>query len=244
MKVMLTVCFCMLLVFLWVPSWAAGSVDESPCDTGVPADTAAEEIVAAYIEAIGGLDAVKAVDYKRITYRIHMIGRESYLMERTWTRPNTMKTGRPGAATYTLTEGERSWRVSSGERQELPSHVARSMSRQADIEGPLVDPVEKGVTLVYSGVVRYDLAELVRIIATFPGGSQWEFFFDTNTGLLRKETRPSFVMRNGRISRGADVTLLYYDYRPVEGILVPHLWIQSADSHTHLFVVEDIETRK
>lgn len=165
-------------------------------------------------------------------------------MERTWTRPNSMQTGSPGATTYTLTEGERSWRVTPEGRRELPSAIARSLAKQADIDGPLVDPVEKGVTLAYAGVVRYDMVDLHRVTATFTDGVQWEYFFDARTGLLRRMTQPSFVMLNDQITRGPDAHYFYYDYRTVAGVLYPHLWVQSADDHTHAFVVEHMQVRK
>ena len=231
----LTACAYLLIASLWMPSSLYGSVT---------ADTSAEDIVAAYIEAIGGVDAVKAVVGKRMTYRVHMFGRESYLMERIWTRPNSMQTGSPGATTYTLTEADRSWRVTPEERRELPALVARSLARQADIDGPLVDPTEKGVTLAYSGIVSYDLVELHHVTATFSDGVQWEYYFDAHTGLLRRLTQPSFMMLNDRITRGPDAHHFYYDYRAVGGVLYPHLWVQSTDDHTHVFVVEDMELRK
>ena len=211
---------------------------------GASADTSAEGVVAAYVAAIGGVDAVRAVAMRRMTYRVHVFGRDSYVMERTWTRPATMQTGDPRGTTYTLTEGERSWRVTGEGRRELPSQLARSLSRQADIDGPLIDPVEKGVTLSYVGIVRYDMVDLHQITATFADGVQWEYFFDAGTGLLRRFTQPSFMMLNNEITRGPDAHYFYYDYRAVGGVLYPHMWIQSTDSHTHLFVVEDMQVRQ
>ncbi len=233
-----------VLASLWIPSSTFSSAHDPPGDTNVQAETSAEEVVAKYLEAIGGADAVRAVVSKRITYWVHMFGRDAYLMERTWTRPGSMRTGRPGATTYTVTEGERSWRVSPEGRRELPAVVAGSMSKLADIDGPLVDPVEKGVTLTYSGVVRYDMTDLHQVTVTFADGVQWEFFFDTSTGLLRRMTHPSFRMLNDQISRGPDAHIYYYDYRSVGPVLYPHLWIQSTEDHTHLFVVEGIQLRE
>lgn len=117
---------------------------------GAPDQPAAEKaataqgVAAAYLEAIGGVDAIRAVRSKRITYQVHMFGRDPYVMERTWTRPNSMRIGHPGEETDTLTEGEKSWDVSPEGRVETPPAVARSRSRLADIDGPLVDPEEEG----------------------------------------------------------------------------------------------------
>jgi len=241
-------CSIAILASLWIPSSTYPSARVPPSElnarTSVQAEPSAEEVVARYLEAIGGADAVRAVTSKTVTYWVHMFGRDAYLMERTWTRPNSMRTGPPGASAYTLTEGERSWRVSPEGRQELPAAVAASMSKLADIDGPLVDPAGKGVTLAYSGVVPYDMTELHQVTVTFPDGVEWELFFDSRTGFLRKTTRPSFVMLNGQISRGPDAHAYYYDYRPVGSVLYPHFWVQSTEDHTHLFVVDEIQVRE
>jgi len=210
----------------------------------VQPETSAEAIVTRYLDVIGGTDAIKAVKSKQITYQVHMFGRDTYVMESLWTRPDSKRTGSPGAATYTLTEGARSWRVSPDGRRELPEVVARSLAKQADIDGPLVDPSQKGVTLSYAGLVNYDMSELHQVTVTFADSVRWEFFFDARTGLLRKLIQPSFFMLNDQISRGPDVHVYYYDYRAVGSILYPHYLIQISDDHTHLFVVEDIRVNE
>lgn len=236
-----------IVAFMWIPSVTSvstqGPLDETSAQSA-QADPSAEEVVARHLEAIGGADAMRAVASRRMTYWVHMFGRDAYLLERFWTRPSSMRTGPPEAAAYTLTEGERSWRVGPDGRQELPEAVAASMSKAADIDGPLVDSAAKGVTLAYTGRVHYDMSDLHQITATFADGVQWEYFFDARTGLLRKMTRPSFRMLNGQISRGPDAHQLYYDYRPVGSVLYPHFWIQSTEDHTHLFVVEEIQLQE
>jgi hypothetical protein len=155
-----------------------------------------------------------------------------------------MKTGRPGDTSYTLTEGERTWRVTPEGRRELPPIIARSLSKQADIDGPLIYWEQKGMTLLYSGIVQYDMVDLHQITVTFPDGVQWNYYFDAITGLLRRKTQPSFYMENDQIKKGDDAQYFYYDYRAVGGVLYPHLWIQSTDNHTHLFVVQEIEIQE
>jgi hypothetical protein len=234
-------CMMSILAFLWILSFDLSSAQDLPDKKSVQSETSAEEIVTQYLEVIGGADVIRAVVSKRITYWVHTFGSDPYLMESFWTRPNSKRTGRPGESTYTLTEGKKSWRVNSEGRRELSAGVASSLSKMADIDGPLVDPIKKGVTFSYSGIVRYDMTDLHQVTVTFADGIMWEFFFDTNTGLLRKLTRPSFFMLNNQISRGPDVHFYYYDYRAVESVLYPQLWIQSTDDHTHLFVVENIQ---
>jgi hypothetical protein len=145
-----------------------------------------------------------------------------------------------GAPGYTLTEGGKSWRVRPDGRDELPVPVAANFARLADIDGPLVDPAKKGVSLEYVGTEPYDMTELAQVRLTFKDGTQWELFFDARSGLLRKRKQPSFYILNSEITRGPDTWTYFYDYRPVEGILFPYLRVQTTESHTHVFVTEEI----
>jgi hypothetical protein len=201
----------------------------------------AEEVLARYVEAIGGVASLKEVNTRRMTYWVHMFGREAYQMEQVWTRPDTLRTGAPDATSFTMTEGDTSWRVNPEGRRQLPAAVSASLSKLADIDGPFVDPHEKGIALAYAGVVLYDLTNLHKVTLTFSDGVQWECYFDAATGLLRRLTRPSFVMLNNEISRGPDTDTFYYDYRAVGPLLLPHYWVQASEDHTHLFVVQDIQ---
>jgi hypothetical protein len=230
-----------LLAVLFAASSALGQSPGQNKEAEAQDAVTADDVVAAYLQAIGGADALRSINSKRVTYWVHMFGRDAYLMERSWTRPNTMRTGPPGTDAHTLTEGGSSWRVDDQGRRELPAAVAGSLSKAADIDGPLVDSTEKGITLSYSGIVRYDMAELHHVTLTYEDGVDWELFFDARTGLLRKIIRPSFRMLNGEISRGSDTHTYYYDYRTVGGVLYPHCWIQATDDHTHLFIVEEMK---
>lgn len=233
-------CWLGLLATVAIPCSTQGQTPGEVSRTADRGETTAEQVVATYLEALGGVDAIKAIESRRMTYWVHTFGREAYLMERSWTRPHTMRSSPPGAAAYTLTEGEISWRVSPEGRQELPAGAAGSLSKLADIDGPLVDPSTKDITLAYSGVVHFDLSEMHHVKLTYSDGIQWELFFDSRTGLLRKMTKPSFYMVGDEITRGPDAHTYYYDYRSVGDLLYPHYWIQATEDHTHLFVVEAI----
>jgi hypothetical protein len=240
----MTAIACVLVTALLIPFSLIESVP-GPIQPRNPAVTiTAEEIVAKYLEAIGGAEALKAIDSKKLRYRVHMFSRAGYLMERSWKRPNTMQTGEVGQSTYMLTEGDKSWRVGPEERRELPPHLAANLAKLADIDGPLVDSTKKGISLSYLGAVRHDMTELHRVELTFKDGVQWELFFDSRTGYLRKVKQPTFLMLNNEVSRGPDAMHYYYDYRSVDGVMIPHLWVQITEDHVHAFTVEAIELNK
>lgn len=228
-------------LFLTHPAIHSAHAQSQPTARG---ENAGAEIVAKYLDAVGGAESLKGVETKRILYRVHMFGRDDYIMERSWKRPNSMQTGRPGASAYMLTEGNRSWRVGAEGRRELPAALAASLAKQADIDGPLVDWAQKGISLDYLGAERYDMSDLHRVMMTFEDGVQWELDFDDRTGYLRKMKQPTFKMLNNEVSRGPDALFYYYDYRPVDGLAYPHLWLQVTEDHVHAFTVEEIELKK
>ena len=209
-------------------------------EPGPAEDITAEDVAARYLEAVGGAEALKRIDPKTVRYRVHMFGRDGYVMERSWERPDRMRTGAPGAPVHTVTEGAKSWRVNPEGRVEMPAAVSASFAKLADLDGPLVDSAKKGISLEYLGIERFDMSELHRMKLTFKDGVEWELYIDSRTGLLRKAKRPSFFMLNNEISRGPDTWTFYYDYRTVDGVREPHLWVQVTEDHTHAFVVEDI----
>jgi hypothetical protein len=200
----------------------------------------AAAVVEKYLKAVGGIDAIKKVAAKKIQYRVHMFGRDGYLMERQWKRPDSMRQGPPDGQMYMLTEGSKSWRVTPDGRQEMPDPVSANFSKLADIDGPLVDYEKKGIRLEYKGSENYDMSELHHIKMTFKDSVEWDLYFDARSGFLRKMKQPSFRMLNGEFSRGPDNWTYYYDYRPVNGVKVSHLWVQVTEEHVHAFVVEEV----
>ena len=229
-----------LVVFGSVACCALLASSSSPLGATETGKPTADAIISKYVEAIGGLEALQKVDSRRVRYRVHAFGRDGYSMERSWKRPNIMRSGRPGAPGYMFTEGQKSWRVGPDGRQELPDQVAANFARLADIDGPFVDAAKKGISVEYVGTGRFDMVELHQIRLTFKDGTQWELFFDARSGLLRKKKQPSFYMINDEITRGPDTWTYFYDYRPVQDILFSHVWVQATDDHTHAFVTEEI----
>lgn len=233
--------FVLLLVLLYYPSPSCG--DTSPeSSPGQETNITAAEVAAKYVQAIGGIAALKKVAAKKIRYRVHMFSRDGYLMERRWKRPAVMRQGSPDADTYMLTEGAKSWQVTPDGRKEMPAPVAANFAKIADFDGPLVDYEKKGIQIEYVGSERYDMSELHHLKLTFKDGVEWALFFDARTGLLRKMKQPSFFMTNSEIKRGPDTWTYFYDYRQVNNLKFAHLWVQVADDHVHSFVVEEVLT--
>lgn len=242
-KTVLLLLILLFMLLFYAP--ISRAVPSSALNTGQSTNITAAGVAAKYVQAIGGIEALKKINTKKVRYRVHMFGRDGYVMERQWKRPDNMRQGSPDGPRYTLTEGMKSWRVTPEGRREMPGPVSANFAKLADIDGPLVDYEKKGIVLEYVGNERYDMTELHHLKMTFKDGVEWDLYFDAGSGFLRKMKQPSFYMVNNEISRGPDSLTYYYDYRSVENINIPHLWIQEvSEDHIHAFVVEEVALNK
>ncbi len=90
-------------------------------------------------------------------------------------------------------------------------------SRQADLDGYLVDYAAKGTRIELVGTERIDDRETYKLKLTLKDGDTFHVWIDTKTFLETKmEGQP-------RRLDGTDhpVELYYRDYRPVDGLLIP-----------------------
>jgi hypothetical protein len=179
-----------------------------------------DEIIARSFEARGGLDKVKAVRSLRLIGHATVApGTEA---------PMTVEIRRPSFLRLELTfdgkkavqayDGRQAWGIAPGETQPrvLPREAEKSLSQQADLEGPLADYAAKGhrVELVGRASVRGKDAWRLRV--TRADGDVEEHLIDASSYL-------PLLVSVDRTVRGVSVKseTLFADYRPIEG---GYLW--------------------
>ncbi len=183
-----------------------------------PAPTV-DEIVARYVAARGGREALAGVRTLRMTGRATAgPGREA-IVRREIARPGRIRIefvfqGTTGIYAW---DGSAGWRVSpldgSLEPEPLPAEAAALAAEQADFEGPLVDWKAKGHTV-----------ELVGSEA-LPGGTAHELKVTLRSGVVRHlwvDAKTGLVVRteSTRKVRGHEVAFetVYGDYRETGGV--------------------------
>ena len=87
------------------------------------------------------------------------------------------------------------------------------------IDGPLIDYRAKGVTATLDGIDRADDRPAYRLSLKLPGGAERKVWIDVKTNLEIRIDRPA----TNPLKPGAPVSVYFRDYKPVEGLVLPHV---------------------
>lgn len=189
--------------------------------TGSSAQTV-DEIVARYVAARGGREALQAVKTLRMTGRaVAGSGREA-IVRREIARPGRIRTefefqGTTGVYVW---DGSKGWQVSPldgrFEPEPLSEEAAALSAEQADFEGPLVDWKAKGHRIELVGSATLPGGKAHELKVTLKSGVVRRVFVDATSGLMVKT-------ESTRRLRGHDTTFeaTYGDYRETGGVRFP-----------------------
>lgn len=203
-----------------------------------------DEIIAKHVEAVGGLDKIKAVKTVRMTGKITLgPGIEApVVME--LKRPNSLRMdftvqGMVGSQGY---DGAVGWTFmpfqGSKAAQQMAEEELKMAREQADMDGPLVDYKAKGHTVELVGKDKVEGSDAYKLKVTLKDGVVRHMYIDAEHFLqLKDEAR--------RTIRGTeiDTETILGDYKEVGGMMFPH----SIDSgqkgapQRQKIVVEKIE---
>lgn len=183
----------------------------------------AEQIIDRYIAAIGGSAALASVETMRYVRTVfnteggvtaEQSRRTMYVM-----RPNYYRDENPETGGIYITDGRSAWsgRVTT-DGDSMTWSEARFVLRSRDSDfdrlfGSFIGFADKGHRAEFAGRVEREGVELEVVSVTWTEGDQWDFYFDSATGLC--------YGMNGHPENMDDLTRVD-DYRRVGGILVPH----------------------
>jgi len=180
----------------------------------------ADEIIGKHIEAIGGLEKIKAIKTLRVEGRLEQQGIE--LPFTIWMkRPNRsrMDIDFKGGMIVQGYNGKEAWWVNPllgiTEPREMPEEFAAPMRRWTDFEGPLVDYAKKGYSAEYVGEEKADSGAVHKIRLTLSGGDVWHVYIDANTNL---EVKRAFPQTYGGETK--EITTWFRGYTTVDGVKI------------------------
>jgi outer membrane lipoprotein-sorting protein len=186
-----------------------------------------DEVIAKHIDALGGMDKLKAVNTVRMTGKMTVgPGIEApVVME--LKRPSMMRLdftvqGMTGSQAY---DGKVGWTLMPFQGSTTPQQMAGEelsmMAEQADIDGPLVDYKAKGNTVELLGKEAVDGADAYKLKVTLKNGVVRTMYIDAEHFLQVKE-------ESKRTIRGSEIEgeTILGDYKEVGGMMFPH----SVDS--------------
>jgi len=202
-----------------------------------------DEIIAKNVQAHGGIEKMKGVQTIRITGKLDVGGiRAGFLQENK--RPDKVREEQiiQGLAASQAYDGKIGWQVNpfGGRRDpELMSQDdLKSLTIDADIDGPLVDYKEKGHKAELVGHDSVEGTDCYKIKLSLKNGDVRYYFLDTDSFLeLKIETQSSI---RGTIQYAETY---FGDYEEVKGLYYSFAFESGAkgDSNRVKFAVDKVE---
>jgi hypothetical protein len=194
------------------------------------ADRAAE-IALIHVEAIGGMNRIEALKALRATGHV-IKGNTQVRFTMMAARPAKIRieTERGGRTLIQGSDGvEPPWEFDTGtwppQYRAMNANVAKTFVADAEFDDPLVAAGARGFTLDYAGEMMVDGRKLLRVLVT-------RKFAETFSVLLDDETFFIVMRIEHRESAGGrrlQLVTHYDDFRPIDGVLLPHTITLTID---------------
>jgi len=206
-----------------------------------PTAPTADEIVARYLAARGGLKNLRSMQTLRQTGRATTGAGRKALVTRELKRPGRIRfsfTVQGVTAVY-ASDGVHGWRVSPFDNDTgptpLPEEVVSEALEQGDIEGPLVDWKSKGHQVELVGREVVGGRETYKLKVTLKSGAvAYEYLDVTTSTPVKSETT-----RQVR-GKAVQIETTYGEYKKTKGILFPRrIEVAAAGRPQRLKVVVD-----
>jgi hypothetical protein len=217
---------------------------EISCIHDLSADLTADEIVARHVEALGGPEALKAVETMKISGSWVFVG-EAISMTIVRKRPDSFHfqiADATGSRAVQASDGRTSWQYTN-----FPS-VSLSVLEQRDAEtfyeewgdfdGPLVDYAAKGHSIELVGKENLESVETYHLKLRLQSGREQHYFVNAKNFALVRKMVTSYNRSGGETSPRAHDRIYYYDeFAKVGNILVPR-YFEREDGGEHVWAYE------
>ena len=202
-------------IFLGVPAVLMLAVSAS-------AQTA-DEIVAKYIKAVGGMEKIQAVKTLRRSGKIIAGGGFEIATVQENKRPNMFRQeiilqGMTGVTAY---NGKTGWKVEPFQGKKDPEALAEDETKQAvegsDFDGPLVNYQQKGNKIEYVGMEPVEGTDAYKLKVTLANGEIRFYYMDTDYFVPIK-IEAKVIIRGAEIETETSLS----DYKEVNGWYLPY----------------------
>ncbi len=213
-----------LLPFVALLSSAAALPAQTP-----PSAPTADEIVARYVQAVGGMERIQSVQTLRRSGTFYGGGGFEAQMVEENKRPNMVRQdftfgGMTGSNAY---DGKVGWKTEpwggKKDAEALGEEELKSIIEDADLEGPLVNYQQKGNKVEYLGIEPVEGDDAYKLKVTLASGDAVVYYIDTEYAV------PIKIEKKRKI-RGADreYEITLGDYKQVDGWYLPFAVEQGA----------------
>lgn len=196
-------------------------------------------VLAKYLEAIGGKDALAKVEDKSTIMRGTAMG-QSITLTIKQKAPNKLrqevKAG--GMEQIIIFDGEKAVMKVMDQKIEVKDKELEALKLEAQMDF-LLSPQSFGITLSYEGKETVNGKDAYKIKMTLPSGLRWFTYFDVESGLKVKDQRE--IQTQMGLS---EQTVIYDDYREVEGVKYPYKITQSFGGQSVDVTVSSIKVNR
>jgi hypothetical protein len=181
-----------------------------------------DSLIAKYVQAIGGMQRIQAIQSLRRTGKYIGGGGFQAVVVQENKRPNSVREefslqGMTGINAY---DGKNGWKIEpwEGKRdaESLSEEELHSIIDDADFDGPLVNYQQKGIRVEYAGTDIVEGSNTYKLKVTRPDGDISYYYLDADAYVpIKIETQ--------RMIRGApqEFETTLGDYKQVNGVYLP-----------------------
>ncbi len=184
----------------------------------------AEDLVRIHTEAIGGKDRIAALAAVRATGQV-IAGGKAMRFTMIAARPDQVRveTESAGRTLVQASDGKNPpWEFDTGhwppQYHDMTTTVAKTFADDAEFDDPLVAGSARGFSVDYAGEVESDGKKMLRLLVTHRLTESFSVLLDPDTYFIVKRVE----QRKGALGETVQVVTYYADFRPVEGVLLPH----------------------
>lgn len=199
----------------------------------------AKEVIEKYLNAIGGKEAIKNTQDRTTIMRGTAMGQNITIIAKQ-KAPNKMrqeiKAG--GMDQVIIFDGEKGVMNVMNQKIEVKDKELEALKIEASMDF-LLDPESFGIKIFYEGTEKLDGKDVNKIKMIMPSGLRSFSYFDSKSGLKLKEQKEMQT----QMGLG-EQTLVYEDYKEIEGVKYPHKIIQSFGGQSIEVTVSSIKVNK
>jgi outer membrane lipoprotein-sorting protein len=196
-------------------------------DVAPASNLTAAQIVEKNVAARGGLAAWRAINTMTMSGQMDAGGKQDaklpFVMNLKRPHKSRLEIRFQDQAAVQVYDGAQGWKVrpflGRNEVEPYTSAEAKSATAWEELDGPLIDHVNKGTKVELVGTEAVQGKSAYKLKLTMKGGEQRNLWVDATSFLeLKIEGQPRKI--DGRMR---DVAIYYRDYRTVQGLAVPHV---------------------
>lgn len=199
----------------------------------------ARAIISKYLNATGGVDAIKNIQDKTTIMRGTAMDQTVTIVIKQKLPNNLRQEIKAGGMDQTLIfDGEKAVMKVAGQTIKIEGKQLEQLKLESTME-MLLNPESLGIKLAYEGTEKSGENLLHKVKFILPSGLNWVAYFDDKTGFKVKESKETETQM-GLINQ----VLEYSNYQDVDGIKIPFTIKQSIGPQSVEMTVSSVKINK